>query len=320
MRWTEAPWMNELARYGFRIPVASVHAGRRGVFIHATPQGRRGVLRTFWTSGDSELDVLSSSMEACFDFDTAEGEEPAFSNVQDPSSICVSDVGADADILRHCFRFRFERSWAGLLSGSPADGFANDGCHSSRTRYDSDRHTGIAGVLCSVVTRPGLPRRPLMLERLNKVRMKAGKAALLEQIEASHLSCRSTNRAAAVRRSRLDEHQDCTMCAAIWCDGAISYFGAYRICAAVQGQDCCGPARSRGSSSRRIAHRTAAAIESSVKFAESLSPTSPTSRPPPCSNVARLQRVHHAMAEGRVGHANQALITLSAAPAPFLSV
>ena len=34
-------------------------------------------------------------------------------------------------------------------------------------------------------TRPGLPRRPLMLERLNKARARSGKAALLEQIEVS---------------------------------------------------------------------------------------------------------------------------------------
>jgi len=32
-------------------------------------------------------------------------------------------------------------------------------------------------------TRPGLPRRPLMLERLNRARAKSGKAPLLEQIE-----------------------------------------------------------------------------------------------------------------------------------------
>jgi hypothetical protein len=34
-----------------------------------------------------------------------------------------------------------------------------------------------------LVTRPGLPRRPLMLERLNRIRARVGKPALLDQME-----------------------------------------------------------------------------------------------------------------------------------------
>src|SRR5271155_5119925 len=61
VEWTEAPWRNELALYGFENPVDSPHLGRRGVFIQSTPQGRRGLLRTFWTQDESQLNVLSSS-------------------------------------------------------------------------------------------------------------------------------------------------------------------------------------------------------------------------------------------------------------------
>src|SRR5271167_4299773 len=32
VEWTEAPWRNELALYGFENPVDSPHLGRRGVF------------------------------------------------------------------------------------------------------------------------------------------------------------------------------------------------------------------------------------------------------------------------------------------------
>ena len=112
VEWTEAPWRNELARYGFKKPVDSACSGRRGVFIQSTPQGRHGLMRTFWASGESDLNVLSSSMEAYFDFDIREGEEPEVFDRQQRSSICVSDnVVGKADILRRCFRFRFERSW-----------------------------------------------------------------------------------------------------------------------------------------------------------------------------------------------------------------
>src|SRR6204780_3655401 len=60
VEWAEAPWRSELARYGFYSPVDSARSGRRGVFIQSTPQGRRGLLRTFWAGGESELQVLSS--------------------------------------------------------------------------------------------------------------------------------------------------------------------------------------------------------------------------------------------------------------------
>src|ERR1700730_3743975 len=107
VEWTEAPWQNELVRYGFRGPSDSTRLGRRGVFIQSTPQGRRGLLKTFWASGESDLNVLASSMEAYFDFDTREGEDPEVFGRQQPSPICVAEnaVG-DADILRRCFRFR----------------------------------------------------------------------------------------------------------------------------------------------------------------------------------------------------------------------
>jgi hypothetical protein len=184
VEWTDAPWRNELALYGFKSPAGPARLGRRGVYIQSTPQGRRGLLRTFWTSGESELNVLSSSMEAYFDFDTQEGEDPEAFGRQQRTSFCVSDNAAgDADILRRCFRFRFERSWQDYyersqLTSAQAAALA----HHALGTIAIDIPVLLAFFLL-LATRPGLPRRPLMLERLNKARAKSGKAALLEQIE-----------------------------------------------------------------------------------------------------------------------------------------
>src|ERR1700722_151079 len=60
-----------------------------------------------------------------------------------------------------------------------------------------------------LATRPGLPRRPLMLERLNMARAKSGKAALLEQIEVyapllpEYKSAHSSGSRASQRSRRL---------------------------------------------------------------------------------------------------------------------
>jgi hypothetical protein len=184
IEWAEAPWQSELARYGFKRPEDSHSAGRRGVFIQSTAQGRSGLLRAFWASGESEMHVLCGSMEAYFDFDTPEDEEPEVFDRRQAHSIGVADGAiGDADILRQCFRFRFERSWqdyyekAGLTSGQ-ATAISR---HALGTMV-LDIPMLLAFFLL-LATRSSLPRRPLMFERLNKARARSGRAALLEQIE-----------------------------------------------------------------------------------------------------------------------------------------
>ena len=184
VEWTEAPWRNELSLYGFRSPDDAARSGRRGVFIQSDPNGRRGLLRTFWANGDSELNVLPSSMEAYFDFDTQDGEDPEVFDGQKRPTICVSDHGlGQADILRRCFRFRFERSWQayydrGRLNPAQAAAVA----HHALGTIAIDIPVVLAFFLL-LGTRPSLPRKPLMLERLNRARSKSGKARLLDQIE-----------------------------------------------------------------------------------------------------------------------------------------
>ncbi|MGC1520191.1 MAG: hypothetical protein WA803_01515 [Steroidobacteraceae bacterium] len=130
------------------------------------------------------MSVLSSSMEAYFDFDTQEGEDPEVFGRQQGSSICVSDdtVG-DADILRRCFRFRFERSWQDYYERAQLTSVqATAVAHHALGTIAIDIPVLLAFFLL-LATRPGLPRRPLMLERLNKARAKCGKSTLLEQTE-----------------------------------------------------------------------------------------------------------------------------------------
>jgi hypothetical protein len=183
VEWTEAPWRNELACYGFK-GASEVSSGRRGVFIQANGEGRQGLMRTFWTNGESELEVRSSSMEAHFDFDTQDGNDPAASDRHKRPSFYVSDdaVGR-ADILRRCFRFSFERSWQDYYDGGQLTGLQSTAlAHHALGSIAIDIPVVLAFFLL-LSTRPNLPRRPLMLERLNRARSKSGKARLLDQIE-----------------------------------------------------------------------------------------------------------------------------------------
>jgi hypothetical protein len=184
IEWAEAPWWDELTRYGFKRPVDSAIGGRRGVFIQSTPQGRRGLLRTFWAIGESDMDVMSSNMEAYFDFDTEEGEDPEAYGRPERSSLCVADYTVKgADILRRCFRFRFERTWQDYYGRASLTPEQTAALHHESLGTIAIEIPVLLAFLLLLITRPGLPRRPLMLERLNRARTKSGKSALLEQIE-----------------------------------------------------------------------------------------------------------------------------------------
>lgn len=185
IEWAEAPWRDELALYGFKSPADSVIGGRRGVFIQSTPQGRCGLLRTFWAIGEADMDVMSSNMEAYFDFDTQEGEDPEVYGRSERSSLGVADysVKDDADILRRCFRFRFERSWQDYYGRAQLTPEQTAALHRESLGTIAIEIPVLLAFLLLLITRPGLPRRPLMLERLNRARAKSGKSALLEQIE-----------------------------------------------------------------------------------------------------------------------------------------
>jgi hypothetical protein len=183
MEWSSAPWKSALQQYGFRLIPAGEHwVGRRGAWVRATRDGRRGLVRAFWSLGGDE--ALASSVEGYFDFDTAMGEEPEPVDGRPGAAGEVFDhERSEDDILGRCFRFRYEESWS--------DYYASAGLSSER-RLALWRHAlGTIAVavpmllafLLLLATRTGLPQRPQMLERLNLRRGVHGKAPLLDHIE-----------------------------------------------------------------------------------------------------------------------------------------
>ncbi len=184
LEWCEAPWLAELTRYGFKADERLIVAGRRGALIHSCATGRRGLIRSFWANGDSELDVLASSMEAYFDFDTADGEAPAAPDGSNRASIGVFDRGlGETDILRRCFRFRYEHTWAEYYAHSPLAPEQRDAVARHALGTIAIDIPLLLTFFLLLATRPGLPRRPLILERINRARSRSGKAPLLDHME-----------------------------------------------------------------------------------------------------------------------------------------
>jgi len=187
LEWCEAPWIAELQYYGFKKSADCKDAsGRRGALVHASADGRRGSIKTFWSNGETEFDVLASSMEAYFDFDTQTGEEPIAPDASDRPTITVIDSTMNkADILRRCFRFRYEQTWTDYYSKAQLSPLQRDAVARHALGTIAIAIPVILAFFLLLTTRPGLPRRPLMLERLNQARRKAGKVPLLDHIEVS---------------------------------------------------------------------------------------------------------------------------------------
>ncbi len=184
LEWCEAPWRAELARYGFKTDEQAIAAGCRGALIHSSATGRRGLIRAFWANGDSDLDVLASNLEAYFDFDTPDGEVPAAPDGADRPSIVVFDPGAgEADILRRCVRFRYERTWAEYYANSALDPAQRDAVARHALGTIAIEIPLVLTFFLLLATRPGLPRRPIILERINRSRSRSGKAPLLAHVE-----------------------------------------------------------------------------------------------------------------------------------------
>jgi hypothetical protein len=186
VEWCNEPWRRALQRNGFRQPQGDAPwVGRRGAFIGASLDGRRGTLRTFWTTGENDPDVLASSVEADFDFDAAPGArlDPP-DRRPPPASIRVRDEKAGGDDpLARCFRFRYESSWAdyyGRIRLSEMQTVALWRQTLGTIALDVPVLIAFALLLS---TRSGLPRYTRCLARLNRARSMSNKHPLLEHIE-----------------------------------------------------------------------------------------------------------------------------------------
>jgi hypothetical protein len=196
VEWCHAPFESALQQYGFPSSTPGTPAaGRRGALVRSSPSGRRGTVRTFWTVG-AGAEVLASSMEAYFDFDTSDGEEPGSPDSQTGASIRVYDGDQRSeDVLARCFRFRYEGSWANYYRSAALSPLQ----HQALTRHVLGTIAIDIPILLAflllLASRASLPRHPYTFERLNRSRRKCGRVPLLDHIEVrapvlpEYLSC-----------------------------------------------------------------------------------------------------------------------------------
>jgi hypothetical protein len=184
MEWSNGPWSNALQEYGFPlIPAATQWVGRRGAWVRATSDGRRGLVRTFWSV--SAADVLASSVEAYFDFDTETGEEPEPLDEKRGLTRVFDGERRDDDVLGRCFRFRYEQSWSEYYGAAGLSGEVSFALWRHAVGTIAMDIPMLLAFFLLLATRTGLPQRQQAFGRLNLRRRQSGKAPLLDHIEVT---------------------------------------------------------------------------------------------------------------------------------------
>jgi hypothetical protein len=123
-------------------------------------------------------------MDAYFDFDTPEGEEPQSPDPQHGPPIRVYDGGRQrGDVLARCFRFRYERTWAEYYGSAALSHLENEAVTRHVLGTIAIDIPLLLAFLLLLASRTSLPRHLQSFERLNRARRKCGRAPLLDHIE-----------------------------------------------------------------------------------------------------------------------------------------
>ena len=184
VEWCDAPWQGALERYRFPLVNGAYRpGGRRGALIDSSPDGRRGLIRTFWNSPAAQ-EVAASSVEAYFDLDTFPGEEPQPPDRRVREAVRVTDQEVHGDdVLGRCFRFRYEQSWSDYYHRADLPGAASSALWRQSLGTIALDVPIVLAFLLLLATRTGLPQRQAELERLNRARLRRNRAPLLDHIE-----------------------------------------------------------------------------------------------------------------------------------------
>lgn len=185
VEWCCEPWQSALEQHGLPLrPAGAQCVGRRGAWVRSSRDGRRGLVRTFWSVAAAE--VLASSVEAYFDFDTTAEEEPEPPDGSaGPGGRVFDGQRLDDDLLGRCFRFRYERSWSEYYRSAGLPGETSRGLWRHALGTIAMDIPMLLALFLLLATRAGLPRRAQTFEHLNRRRLRSGKAPLLAHLELS---------------------------------------------------------------------------------------------------------------------------------------
>ena len=182
IEWAERPALEGTAGFFGAAAAAEAEPGRRvGILLRSAQNGTQAVLHAVWSDQEQ---AIACPMEAVIDLRGVGFRAPAAESPYREWISVTETVPALAQLL-DCARFRFESSWAAYYA-RVAD---------SRELGASLVRDGLAGIardvpmvmafLLLLASREGVALRPVSWEALNYKRARAGRAPLLNHVEAA---------------------------------------------------------------------------------------------------------------------------------------
>jgi hypothetical protein len=184
VEWSELPRLDALQQ----IPSLEVNikrsAKRTGVLVQSAPDCRSGTIRTFWSTQAER--VLLSPMITLFDLDDSVRAscQPVPHSWRGNAFLYMQEEPAINEILEH-LQFRLDEQWAQYYQERCLDSALKDEvlrANLGQCAFDAPMILAFSLLLGAGDL---LPRQTIDQERLNCVRRKAGKPALLEHIEVT---------------------------------------------------------------------------------------------------------------------------------------
>jgi hypothetical protein len=183
VEWSNKPWQEALRRNGMNADTADKsQIGHCGTLIRSSADGRSGVIRAFWSLGDSDYDVHASAAQARFYLDTP----VSGTRLDEPGILRVAAASIDPrGILNRGFHFEFEDSWAKYYRDSAPGKSHQRGILNQSVGCIALAVPVLLAFFLLLMTRYGLPQRPTQLQRLNRTRIARGRVPLAEHIEVN---------------------------------------------------------------------------------------------------------------------------------------
>ena len=218
VEWANKPWLAALSRNGMNAdPDDESPVGHCGMLIRSAIDGRSGVMRGFWSVGDSDFDVHASAAQARFYLD-----EPAAVVERDgPGVLRVSAEDIDPQaVLTRGFHFEFEDSWARYYRNAGAsDAQRQEILHQIRRLRCALAVPVLLAFFLLLMTRDGLPQRDAARpaeSRPHRPRAHGARRAYRGK-RANAAPYRASPDRKGCPRSACAATRGCIMSADIWC-------------------------------------------------------------------------------------------------------
>jgi hypothetical protein len=189
IEWAEVPRLDELYRH-YR-PAGSddvVPCGthRAGLLLRSDRDGRRGSLRTFWTTAGRPEEPILSPIETVVDFSGAVDAATDPEALLDGKLVSVSaEPDASLNALLRCAAFRFDPAWLAFYRDAVRSRADRESLVSKSLGTVGFDVPVLSALLLLLGIRSELVWRPSTLERLNAKRARGARPQLLEHVEIS---------------------------------------------------------------------------------------------------------------------------------------